>query len=62
LPSIGILTGSWHYEAGSLAPILLTYASAGLVYLSLRFGKKMNAYILLIGGLFYLIFLGTILY
>jgi cation:H+ antiporter len=62
LPSIGILTGNWHYETGSLSPILLTYASAGLVYLSLRLGKKLNAFILLMGCLFYLIFLWTTLY
>ncbi len=62
LPSIGILTGNWHYESGSLTPILLTCFSAGLIYLSLRIGKNLNAYILLMGGLFYLIFLGTTLY
>ena len=62
LPSIGILTGNWHYDNGSLTPILLTCCSAGLVYLSLKLGKNLNAFILLMGGLFYLIFLGTTLY
>jgi cation:H+ antiporter len=62
LPSIGILTGHWHFVSGSLTPIALTYASAGLVYLSLLYRKKLNAYVLMLGGLFYLIFLGTTLY
>ncbi len=62
LPSIGILTGNWHYMQGSLPPMLLTYASAGLVFLSMKFSKKLNAYVLLMGGLFYLIFLWTTLY
>ena len=62
LPSIGILTGNWYYESGSLVPILLTFASAGLLYLSLRLNKNLNAFVLLMGGLFYLIFLGTTLY
>jgi cation:H+ antiporter len=61
LPSIGIMTGNWHYVTGSLTPILLTCASAGLVYLSMKFGKNLNAFILLMGGLFYLVFLGTTL-
>jgi cation:H+ antiporter len=61
LPSIGIITGNWHLVAGSLPPILLTITSAGLVYLSLKIGKSLNAFILLMGGLFYLIFLGTTL-
>ncbi|MGD0154301.1 MAG: sodium:calcium antiporter [Thermacetogeniaceae bacterium] len=62
LPSIGILTGNWHYVQGSLPPILLTYASAGLIFLSMKFSRKLNAYVLLMGGLFYLIFLWTTLY
>jgi cation:H+ antiporter len=61
LPSIGILTGNWHYVPGSLTPILLTFASSGLIYLSLKIGKKMNAFVLLMGGVFYLIFLGATL-
>jgi cation:H+ antiporter len=61
LPSIGIITGNWHFVPGSLTPILLTFTSTGLVYLSLKLGKNLNAFILLMGGLFYLIFLGTTL-
>jgi cation:H+ antiporter len=61
LPSIGIITGNWHFVAGSLTPILLTCASAGLVYFSLKLGKSLNAFVLLMGGVFYLIFLGTTL-
>lgn len=62
LPSIGILTGHWQYISGSLTPIALTYASAGLVYISLVARKRLSAYALLMGGLFYLIFLGATLY
>lgn len=57
LPSIGILFTDWHFVFGSLVPVLLTYVSAGLVFLSLATLKKLNAYALLTGGLFYVIFL-----
>ncbi len=62
LPSIGILTQNWHYVPGALSPVLLTYASTGLVYLSIKFGKNLNAFILMAGVIFYLIFLWTTLY
>jgi cation:H+ antiporter len=62
LPSIGILTHNWHYVPGALAPVLLTYASSGLVYLSMKFSKSLNAFILMAGAIFYLIFLWTTLY
>lgn len=57
LPSIGIIFTNWHFVSGSLAPVILTYLSAGLVYFSLLVFKKLNAYTLLGGGLFYAIFL-----
>ncbi len=62
LPSIAILTQNWHFVPESLPPILLTYASTGLIYLSLKFRKNLNAFILMAGGFFYLIFLWTTLY
>ncbi|MGB4504498.1 MAG: sodium:calcium antiporter, partial [Syntrophaceticus sp.] len=34
LPSIGIIFTDWHFVSGSLAPVVLTFLSAGLVYLS----------------------------
>ena len=61
LPSIGILTGNWHFVQGSLIPVLLTCVSAGSVYISLKLGKSLNAYVLMLGGIFYLVFLGTTL-
>lgn len=61
LPALGIIFADWHFVAGSWAPILLTLASAGLVLISLSNGKKLTSYTLLMGGLFYLIFLGTTL-
>lgn len=57
LPSIGIIFTDWHFVSGSLAPVILTYISAGMAYLSLLVFKKLNAYVLLGGGLFYAIFL-----
>lgn len=57
LPSIGIFFTNWHFVSGSLAPVVLTYVSAGLVFLSLLVFKKLNAFALLAGGFFYAIFL-----
>lgn len=59
LPSIGIFFTNWRFVPGSEIPILLTYASAGLAFLSLKIRKKLNAYVLLTGAVFYLIFLWT---
>jgi cation:H+ antiporter len=62
LPSIGIIFTDWHFVSGSLAPVVLTFLSAGLVYLSLCLKRKLNAYVLMTGGLFYLIFLWVMLH
>jgi len=62
LPSIGIIFTDWHFVSGSLAPVVLTFLSAGLVYLSLCLKRKLNAYVLMTGGLFYLIFLWIMLH
>lgn len=62
LPSIGILFTDWRLIPGSEIPILLTYASTGLAFLSLQIKKKLNAYVLLTGALFYLVFLWTTLH
>lgn len=62
LPSIAIFFGNWQYVSGSIIPVLLTYASTGLVLLDLIINKRLSSYILLAGCVFYLIFLGTTLY
>lgn len=62
LPSIGIIFTNWHFISGSLVPVVLTFLSVGLVYLSLLLKRKLNAYVLLAGGLFYLIFLWLMLH
>jgi cation:H+ antiporter len=62
LPSIGIIFTDWHFVSGSLLPVVLTFLSVGLVYLSLLLKRKLNAYVLLAGGLFYLIFLWGMLH
>ncbi|HHV34770.1 MAG TPA: sodium:calcium antiporter [Syntrophomonadaceae bacterium] len=62
LPSIGIIFTNWHFVSGSLVPVVLTFLSAGFVYLSLLLKRKLNAYVLLAGGFFYLIFLWAMLH
>lgn len=62
LPSIGIFFTNWRFVSGSEIPVLLTYTSAGLAFLSLKIREKLNAYILLTGALFYVIFLWTTLH
>ncbi|CEO90415.1 sodium:calcium antiporter [Syntrophaceticus schinkii] len=62
LPSIGIIFTNWHFVSGSLVPVVLTFLSAGLVYLSLLWKRKLNAYVLLAGGFFYIIFLWAMLH
>lgn len=62
LPSIGIIFTNWHFVSGSLAPVVITFLSAGLVYLSLVLKRKLNAYVLMSGGLFYVIFLWVMLH
>lgn len=62
LPSIGIFFTDWRFVSGSEVPILMTYASVALAYLSLKIRKRLNAYVLLAGAVFYLFFLWTTLY
>ncbi len=62
LPSIGIIFTDWHFVSGSLLPVVLTFLSVGLVYLSLLLKRKLSAYVLLAGGLYYLIFLWGMLH
>ncbi|MGB9792829.1 MAG: sodium:calcium antiporter [Thermacetogeniaceae bacterium] len=62
LPSIGIFFTDWRFVSGSEVPILMTYASVILAYLSLKIRKRLNAYVLLAGAVFYLFFLWTTLH
>jgi cation:H+ antiporter len=57
LPSIGIIFTDWHFVSGSLLPVVITFLSVGFVYLSLRLRRKLNAFVLMAGGLFYAVFI-----
>lgn len=61
LPSIGIIFTNWVFVPGSLIPVLITYTSAGLVFLSMKLRKRLSAYTLIMGLVFYIIFLWTTL-
>jgi cation:H+ antiporter len=60
LPSIGILCSNWNFLEGSLAPVILTCCSAGVVLFSLLLRRRLNAFVLLMGGVFYVTFLWSI--
>jgi len=62
LPSIGIIFTDWQMVAGSATPIVITYLSVGLVYTSLLLRKKLNCFTLLVGGLFYVVFVWLMLH
>lgn len=61
IPAIGILLTEWKLTTGALLSALLTLVSAGLVYLQTRIKKELTPYTLLVGGVFYLIFIILVL-
>lgn len=57
IPAIGIFLTSWQLTKGAFVSGLLALLSAGLIYYELKTKKHISAGILLLGGIFYLIFI-----
>jgi len=61
IPSLGILLTDWALTKGALLSAILTLISAGLVYSQVKTRKYVSPYILLTGGLMYVVFLFLVL-
>jgi len=59
--SVGLLFTPWHISGLALLSAIIAIASGALVYISLRSTKKISPYVLLFGGIFYLIYIATLL-
>lgn len=57
IPAIGIFLTDWQLGGGALAAAVLALSSAGLLLIELRMKKHVSAWMLLLGGGFYVIFL-----
>jgi len=53
----GVLFTRWELEPLSLFSVLLALVSAGFIYFALRRRKTLQSWQLMLGGLFYLVFL-----
>jgi cation:H+ antiporter len=56
--SFGLWFTPWHFDFQGLLSVVLCLASSVVIYLYALKNRRMTAYMLLFGGLFYLIFLG----
>lgn len=57
IPAIGILITDWQLTAGAMYSALLALASAVIIFLELKRHQHISAPILMLGGLFYILFL-----
>lgn len=57
IPALGIFLTSWQLTSGAFVSGILALASAGLIYYELRTKKHISAGILLLGGIFYAVFI-----
>jgi len=57
IPAIGILMTDWQLTTGAMYSALLALASALIIFLELKRHQKISAPILMLGGLFYALFL-----
>jgi cation:H+ antiporter len=57
ITAIGILMTDWQLNTAALLTVALTFASVGLAYLQIRLKKHLTPGTLLIGGVFYFMFL-----
>jgi len=57
ITAIGIMMTDWHLNSAALLTVALTFASVGAAYLQIRIKKHLTPGTLLIGGLFYSIFI-----
>lgn len=60
LPAIGIALTDWVLTKGALISAGLTLATILFVYLQLRWKGRLTAHVLMVGGIFYLAFLGIV--
>ena len=59
--SIGLLFTPWHINGLALLSAIIAISSGVLVYISLRSAKKVSPWVLLFGGVFYLIYITALL-
>lgn len=57
ITAIGIMMTNWRLTTAALLTVALTFASVGLAYLQIRWKKHLTPGTLLVGGLFYFMFL-----
>ncbi|NLB88828.1 MAG: sodium:calcium antiporter, partial [Syntrophomonadaceae bacterium] len=57
IPALGIFLTDWQLNSGALISGILALMSAGLIFYELRTKKHISAGILLLGGIFYAIFI-----
>ncbi len=57
IPAIGIFLTDWQLSGGALVSAVLALISTGLLFVELRIKKHVSAWMLLIGGAFYALFL-----
>lgn len=57
IPAIGIFLTDWQLSIGALVSAILAILSAGIIYIELRVRKHISAPILMVGGIFYTLFI-----
>jgi cation:H+ antiporter len=57
ITAIGIMMTDWQLNTAALLTVALTFASVGLAYLQIRIKKHLTPGTLLVGGVFYFMFL-----
>lgn len=61
ITAIGIMMTDWQLNTAALLTVALTFASVGIAYLQIRIKKHLTPGTLLVGGIFYIMFLVLIL-
>jgi len=60
ITAIGIMMTEWRLDATALTTVGITFASVGLAYCQIRWKRHLTPGTLLVGGMFYLAFIGFI--
>ncbi|KAA0891660.1 sodium:calcium antiporter [Oryzomonas rubra] len=60
ITAIGILMTEWRLEATALTTVGITFASVGMAYCQIRWKRHLTPGTLLVGGIFYLAFIGFV--
>jgi cation:H+ antiporter len=61
VPAIGIILTAWDLTLGAMLSAILAILSALVVYIQTGRQRSLTPYMLLIGGIFYILFLGLVL-